>query len=105
MISRYFKENTSAADIAALQNELLRVVGQTSFYNAFTLPNGSTIQGATESDVIKHLTSARDYVSGRQYRFPGIGSGWYFSEAIEAAGFKIVQAKNYRGQTCSVVTL
>ena len=105
MISRYFKENTSAATIAALQDELLRVVGRVSYDSTFTLPNGATIQGATETDVIKHLTSGRDYVTGRQYRFPGIGSGWYFSEAIESAGFRLVKAKNFRGQTCSVVTL
>lgn len=105
MISRYFKENVSPNTVTALQDELLRVVGQNSFYNKFTALDGKPVQGATETDVVKHLTSGSDYVAGRQYRFPGIGSGWYFSEAIEAAGFKLIQARNYRNQLCSVVTL
>lgn len=88
-----------------LQEELLRVTGRKGIYHTFTLSDGQTIQGATESDTKKHLTSRGDFVTGRQYRFPGIGNGWEFSSAIEKAGFRLTQAKNYRGQTCTVITL
>ena len=85
-----------------LANELLRA---TSRGEKFTTLQGEIIEGATESDTIKHLTSGRDYYPGRQYRFPGIGSGWEFESAIEAAGFRIIKARNYRNQICRVVTL
>jgi hypothetical protein len=95
----------NASYIDSIANELLRVAGQKGVSHTFTLPNGETIQGATESDTIKHLTSGREFVAGRQFRFPGVGSGWNFSGAVEAAGFRIVSAKNFRGQTCRVVTI
>lgn len=60
-------------------------------------------RGATESTVIKHLTSGRDYVTGRQHRFPGIGNGWNFEPAINAAGYRLITATNKRNQTCHVV--
>ena len=85
-----------------LANELLRATGRGE---KFTTLQGETIEGATESDTIKHLTSGRDYYPGRQYRFPGIGNGWEFESAIEAAGFRIVTARNYRNRICRVVTI
>lgn len=85
-----------------LTNELLRATGRGE---KFTTLQGEIIEGATESDTIKHLTSGRDYFTGRQYRFPGIGNGWEFESAINAAGFRIVTARNYRNQICRVVTL
>lgn len=88
-----------------LQTELLRVVCQGGYYNKFTLPNGTPVEGATESDVIQHLTSGRDFFAGRQFRFPGIGSGFRFSDAVEGAGFRIVQVRNYRNQPCTIVTI
>lgn len=96
MTSKYYTD---------LQDELFRVVARVSVYNTFTAKDGSALQGATETDVIKHLTSRTDYVSGRQHTFPGIASGWRFPESIKAAGFTIVEAKNYRGQLCRVVTI
>lgn len=88
---------------AQLQEELLRAV--VTFGAAYTAADGSKIHGATETETIKHLTSGRDYFSGRQYRFPGIGDGWRFESAIVEAGFRVVEARNYRGQKCRVVTL
>lgn len=85
-----------------LANELLRATGRGE---KFTTLQGEIIEGATESDTIKHLTSGRNYYDGRQYRFPGIGSGCEFENAITAAGFRIVKARNYRNQNCRVVTL
>lgn len=97
--------NYSATDLSRLADELLRVTTYGGMCGKFETRDGSVIEGSTESDVIKHLTSSRDYAAGRQYRFPGIGNGWVFEGAIEAAGFRIVEAKNRRGQTCRVVTL
>lgn len=93
--------------ITRLTNELFRVCVREGkgYYNQFTLPNGERIEGATETDVKKHLTSRHDYVQGREFRFPGIANGWEFEPAIKEAGFKIVSAKNFRGQTCRIVTL
>lgn len=91
--------------IEDLQTELLRVTGQTGIYHQFTLPNGELIQGATESDTIKHLTSGRDYVTGRQFRFPGMGNGWNYPVAFREAGFRILSARNYRNQPCRIVTI
>lgn len=85
-----------------LANELLRATGRGE---KFTTIQGEIIEGATESDTIKHLTSGRNYFTGRQYRFPGIGSSREFENAIKAAGFRIVKARNYRNQICRVVTL
>ena len=95
----------NARDTELLQAELLRVTARGGAYGTFTAIDGSTFQGATETDVINHLTSKVDYVAGRQTRFPGIGNGWRFSAEIEAAGFVIRRGRNYRGQECSVVTL
>lgn len=95
----------NASYLESLTEELLRVVGRVGPYNNFTLPNGETVQGAVESEVISHLTSGRDFIPCRQHRFPGVGSGWNFSGAVESAGFRIVAARNYRGQTCRVVTI
>lgn len=88
-----------------LQTELLRVTAAGGYYNKFKDEAGKDIEGATETDVIKHLTSAHDFQKGRQYRFPGIGNGWEFSSALKAAGFQIVRARNYRNQPCNIVTL
>lgn len=91
--------------LAHLQEELLRVVCRTGVYHTFTLDDGTTIQGSTETDVKQHLTSKRDFVSGRQHRFPGVASGWEFDSALQTAGFRIVKARNYRNTPCRVVTL
>ena len=94
--------NYDADYIAKLQAELIRVCCRG---NKFTLDNGDAIDGATESETIAHLTSSRDYCTGRQTRFPGIGNGWNVESAINAAGFKVITAKNRRNQTCRIVTL
>ena len=95
----------NASYLESLTTELLRVVGRAGPYNTFTLQNGETVQGAVESEVISHLTSGRDFIPGRQHRFPGIGSGWNFPGAVESAGFRIVAARNYRNQPCRIVTI
>lgn len=106
---------TYTADyITKLQDELFLVAGKKGIYNTFTTradgriggdEGGRIIQGATESDVIKHLTSKFDFETGRKTRFPGIGNGWNFESVINAAGFRLVSATNFRNQTCRVVTL
>jgi hypothetical protein len=88
-----------------LVNEVLRVVARGGVYGTFTLADGAKVEGATETDVKRHLTSGRDFVPGRQWRFPGIASGWEFESALQGAGFRIVKARNYRGQVCNVVTI
>lgn len=96
--------------IAKLQEELARVTQRGGAWGTFTVDArachdvGKQILGATETEVISHLTSGRDYVSGRKHRFPGIGNGWNFESAINAAGYRIVYARNYRNQRCRVVT-
>lgn len=91
----------TAQFIESLQEELLRVTARGVKFQS----TAGEIEGATETDVISHLTSGRTFVAGRKYRFPNIGNGWNFSSAIEAAGFQIVRAKNRRGQSCNVVTI
>lgn len=94
-------EQMSEEYIQALQSELLRVVGAGE---RFTV-GGETIEGATETDTIEHLTSKRGGRPGRKHLFPGLGSGWAFQNAIEKAGFRIVQGTNRRGQPCRIVTI
>lgn len=86
-----------------LRKELDRCCAE-SFYNTYTNAKGEKVIGGGEAHVKKHLTSSYDHVKGREYRFPGIANGWEFSSAMEAAGYRIVRAKNYRNQMCSVVT-
>lgn len=92
----------SAEYLSRLTEELLRV---TCRGEKFKLPSGEVIEGATETDTIKHLTSSRDYYAGRKFTFPGIGNGWEFESAIQAAGFQVVRARNYRNTPCNVVTM
>jgi len=86
-----------------LRTELERVCTDPCDSGMFLVEDGYDVRGATESTVIKHLTSGRDYVSGRQYRFPGIGNGWNFESAINAAGYRLIRATNRRGQKCRIV--
>jgi hypothetical protein len=94
----------SAEYMSHLQDELLRVTSVPGVYHTFKLADGTTVQGATESDVKEHLVG-RDGVKGRQHRFPGITNGLEFGSAVEAAGFRFVAAKNYRNQPCTIITL
>jgi hypothetical protein len=86
-----------------LRTELDRCCGA-GFYNTYKDAKGHLVIGGGESHVKQHLTSRMNYVKGRKFRFPGITNGWNFRPAIETAGYQIVTAINYRGQTCSVVT-
>lgn len=89
---------------AALAAELARVTESGWMGGTFTLSDGTTVKGATETDTIKHLTSKRDYVDGRKHTFPGIGNGWVFESSINEAGYVIVDGRNKRGQQCAIVT-
>ncbi|CAM5276900.1 hypothetical protein [Rhodanobacter lindaniclasticus] len=88
--------------IGFLAEELLRVTTQG---NLFTMEDGTRVEGATETAVITHLTSTRDFIPGRQHRFSGFENALLFPRAIEAAGFRIVRAHNHRGWLCTVITL
>lgn len=92
----------------ALTNEVLVALAfaEKSAYGKFKTPSGRLeFTGATETDVIAHLTSRRDYVAGRTQSFPGIAHHTRFEPELEACGFVVVEAINYRGQRCRAVTL
>lgn len=88
--------------LSQLAEEVLRAL---THGGKFTLNTGEVIDAATESDVIAHLTSGRNYHSGRKFRFPGIGNGWRFDSEMNAAGFKVIEARNRRGQKCRIIVL
>ena len=94
--------------IESLSEELLRAVTAPDFRGKvpkFTRHDGDAIEGQTESFVIKHLTAKRSPVKGRQFRFPGISTDFFFNDYIEAAGFEFVEARNERGQKCRVLVI
>ena len=91
--------------IKSLADEILLALTKGHMHGKFTLQSGEEVEGITVSDCIKHLTSSRDYVEGRKFRFPGTGNGWNLESRIEAAGFRIVNARNRRNQPCNIVTL
>lgn len=93
----------TAEYLERLKIELDRCCGE-GYYNTYTDDTGNKFIGGGESHVKKHLTSSRDYVSGRQFRFPGIANGWEFESAIRAAGYRLTKARNYRNQSVYVVT-
>lgn len=95
----------NAEDTKKLTDEILLAMTKGHMHGKFTLQNGEEVEGITVSDCIKHLTSSRDYVEGRKFRFPAIGNGWHFDSRIEEAGFRIVHARNRRNQPCNIVTL
>ena len=101
----YNGQTLSPLGVDRLQAELLLCCGRKGKYHEFIDAKGETIQGATETDVRKHLTSSRDYFEGRQFLFPGLSTSWEFYKAIEAAGFRSVRARNFRNQECNVITL
>jgi len=94
--------------IHSLSEELLRVLTTPDFHGpipTFTLPDGTEIEGRTETDVLHHLTARRSRVPGRRYRFPSIGRDFFYHDMIEAAGFEFVVARNTRNQPCRVLVI
>lgn len=90
-------------DLDALKTEVLRMMDSKRYSQDFMTSDGS-VRGVTETDLISHLTSKRNFEQGRQYRFPGIAADWGFETKLNSVGFKLIPGRNQRGNNCRVVT-